>query len=45
MDLFAFRRPCPVKYEVHLTGVNGKQKKITLCALCDSAVNYYQIRN
>jgi len=21
MDLFAFRRPCPVKYEVHLTGV------------------------
>jgi len=27
MDLFAFRRPCPVKYEVHLTGVNGKQKK------------------
>jgi len=24
--LFVFRRPCPVKYEVHLTGVNGKQK-------------------
>jgi len=27
MDLFAFRRPCPVKYEVYLTGVNGRQKK------------------
>jgi hypothetical protein len=29
MDLFAF------------WPLNGKKKKITLCALCDSAVNYY----
>jgi hypothetical protein len=29
MDLFAFRRPYSVKYEVHLTGANGKQKKET----------------
>lgn len=26
VSLFAFRRPCPVKYEVYLTGVIGKQK-------------------
>ena len=41
MDLFAFRPSLPVKCEAHLTGINGKQKKITLCALCVSAVNYY----
>jgi hypothetical protein len=41
MDLFAFRRLCPAV----VCGVSGKQKKVTLCALCDSAVNYYKFYN
>jgi hypothetical protein len=31
---FHCRRPCPVKSESHLTGVNGNGKIIDLCALC-----------
>ena len=37
--IFAFQRPCPVKYRVYLTGVNGKQKKqLYLSVLCALAV-------
>jgi hypothetical protein len=34
LQIFAFRRPCPVKCEAYLSGVSGKQKKrISLRAL------------
>jgi hypothetical protein len=32
--LFHCRRPCPVKSESYLTGVNGNGKIIILCVLC-----------
>jgi len=35
--LFHCRRPCPVKSESYLTGVNGNEKIIILCALCASS--------
>jgi len=35
--LFHYRRPCPVKSESHLTGVNGNGKTIILCVLCASS--------
>ena len=35
--LFHCCRPCPVKSESHLTGVNGNGKIIILCVLCDSS--------
>ena len=33
LKLSVYRPPCPVKYEVHLTGVNGKQKNKILFAV------------
>jgi hypothetical protein len=35
--IFHCRRPCPVKSESHLTGVNGNGKIIILCVPCGSS--------
>jgi len=34
--------PAPLNATAYLIGVGGKQKKMLLCALCDSAVKYYE---
>jgi hypothetical protein len=48
MDLFALRRPCPVKYEVYLTGVNGRQKKdnpLRSLRLCGELLQKKELKN
>jgi hypothetical protein len=38
LRILAFRRPCPVECEAYSSGVRGKLKKDSLCALGVSAV-------